>query len=72
MENQLINEIRGLSDEELREYIDTFQNRVESTRDYIDGEDDMNILMVMRGKLQEYAYKLRLLRDELNRRASSI
>jgi len=72
MENQLINEIRGLSDEELREYIDTFQNRVESTRDYIDSEDDMNILMVMRGKLQEYAYKLRLLRDELNRRASSI
>ena len=72
MENQLINEIRGLSDEELREYIDTFQNRVESTRDYIDGEDDMNILMVMRGKLQENAYKLRLLRDELNRRASSI
>jgi len=71
MENQLVNEIRALSDEKLMEYIEQFQDRVETTRDYLDGEDDMDVVMVMRGKLQEYSYKLRLLEEEQSRRGQS-
>jgi hypothetical protein len=71
MDSQLLNEISALSDEELEGYIDTFENRVETTRDYLDDADDINVSMVMRGKLQEYSYKLRLLKEERNRRGSS-
>lgn len=68
MENPLINNIRALSDDNLIEYIERFKDRVETTRDYLDGEDDMDVVMVMRGKLQEYSYKLRLLMEEQRRR----
>lgn len=71
MDNQLLNEITALSDDELEEYIDTFENRVDTTRDYLDDADDINVSMVMRGKLQEYSYKLRLLKEERNRRGLS-
>ena len=69
MDNSLMAEIRALSDEKLNEYIETFQDRVETTRDYLDGEDDVTVTMVMRGKLQEYSSKLRLLVEEKSRRA---
>ena len=68
MGNSLLEEIRSLSDEQLNEYIETFQDRVESTRDYLDDADDYTVSMVMRGKLQEYSHKLQLLREERARR----
>lgn len=71
MENSLIAEIRSLSDEDLNEYIETFQDRVETTRDYLDDSDDYTVNMVMRGKLQEYSHKLQLLREERARRKKS-
>lgn len=55
MGNSLSEEIRSLSDEDLNEYIDTFENRVETTRDYLDDCDSIDISMVMRGKLREYS-----------------
>ncbi len=71
MGNSLLEEIRSLSDEQLNEYIETFQDRVESTRDYLDDSDDYTVSMVMRGKLQEYSHKLQLLREERARRNKS-
>lgn len=71
MENSLIAEIRSLSDEKLNEYIETFQDRVETTRDYLDDSDDYTVTMVMRGKLQEYSHKLQLLREERARRRNT-
>lgn len=71
MGNPLINEIRALSEDKLMEYIETFKDRVETTRDYLDGEDDMDVVLVMRGKLQEYSYKLKMLMEELKRRGGS-
>ncbi len=68
MGNSLSEEIRSLSDEDLNEYIDTFENRVETTRDYLDDCDSIDISMVMRGKLREYSLKLQLLREERARR----
>lgn len=69
MKNQLINEIRALEDNKLLEYIVTFQDRVETTQQYLAEEEDFDVSMVMRAKLQEYAYKLRLLIEEQDRRA---
>ena len=71
MGNSLLEEIRSLSDEQLNEYIKTFEDRVETTRDYLDDADDMTITMVMRGKLQEYSQKLHLLREERARRKNT-
>lgn len=71
MDNQLLNEIRALSDNELLEYIDTFQSRVETTQQYLSEEDDMDTSMVMRAKLREYSYKLRLLLDEQGQRRNN-
>lgn len=71
MDSSLNSEIQALSDDKLNYYIDLFQNRVETTRDYIDSEDDMDVVFVMRGKLQEYSSKLRLLKKELRRRSAS-
>lgn len=68
MGNSLLEEIRALSDEQLNEYIETFEDRVETTRDYLDDCDSIDISMVMRGKLQEYSQKLQLLREERARR----
>lgn len=48
MGNSLSEEIRSLSDEDLNEYIDTFENRVETTRDYLDDCDSIDISMVER------------------------
>lgn len=42
MANSLSEEIRSLSDDELNEYIETFENRVETTRDYLDDYDSMD------------------------------
>lgn len=69
MENQLIKEIRALEDNKLLEYIVTFQDRVETTQQYLAEEEDLDVSMVMRAKLQEYSYKLRLLIDEQKRRS---
>ena len=71
MANSLSEEIRSLSDDELNEQIETFEKRVETTRDYLDDCDSMDISMVMRGKLQEYSHKLQLLREERSRRNST-
>lgn len=71
MENSLLTEIKSLSDEELNEYIETFQDRVETTRDNLDDSDDYTVTMVMRGKLQEYSHKLQLLREERARRRNT-
>ena len=68
MATQLEEEIRNLSDSELEEYIDTFQNRVETSREYLDDCDSFDVRMVMQGKLQEYSYKLNLLLQEQKRR----
>lgn len=68
MGNSLLEEIRALSDEQLNEYIETFEDRIETTRDYLDDCDSIDISMVMRGKLQEYSQKLQLLREERARR----
>ena len=68
MGNSLLEEIRALNDEQLNEYIETFEDRVETTRDYLDDCDSIDISMVMRGKLQEYSQKLQLLREERARR----
>lgn len=68
MANQLEEEIRNLSDNDLEEYIDTFQNRVETTREYLGDCDSLDVSVVMQGKLQEYSYKLRLLIEEQKRR----
>ena len=48
-----------------------FQDRVETTRDYLDDSDDYTVTMVMRGKLQEYSHKLQLLREERARRRNT-
>ena len=66
----IYDEIRQLSDEELNDYIDTFQNRVEFTKEYISECDDYDVRDVMRGKLGEYSQTLRLLQEEFNRRKS--
>lgn len=68
MGNSLLEEIRALSNEQLNEYIETFEDRVETTRDYLDDCDSIDISMVMRGKLQEYSQKLQLPREERARR----
>lgn len=68
MASQLEEEIRNLSNEDLEEYIDTFQNRVETTRDYLYACDSYDVRMVMQGKLREYTYKLKLMLEEKNRR----
>ncbi len=64
MANQLEEEIRSLSNEQLEDYIETFKDRVDTTRDYLDDCDDFNVRMVMQGKLREYSYKLNLLVEE--------
>ena len=48
MGNSLLEEIRSLSDEQLNEYIETFQDRVESTRDYLDDADDYTVVVAHR------------------------
>ena len=72
MENQLINEIRTLDDNKLLEHIVEFQNRVETTQQYLAVESDVDISMVMRVKLREYSYKLRLLMNEQEQRNRNI
>lgn len=68
MENQPINSIKALTDEKLNEYIELFQNRVETTREYLQDIDSLEVCQVMQGKLQEYSYKLSLMLEERKRR----
>ena len=69
---QLEEEIRNLSNSELEEYIETFQNRVETSREYLGDCDSFDVRMVMQGKLQEYSYKLNLLLQEQKRRKDNV
>ena len=68
MENQLIDEIKGLTDGKLNEYIELFENRVEATREYLQDIDSFEVSQVMQGKFQEYSYKLKLMLEEQKRR----
>lgn len=67
-----MNEIRLLDDNKLLEYIVEFQNRVETTQQYLAEEDDVDVSMIMRAKLREYSYKLRLLMNEQEQRNGNI
>ena len=60
MGNSLLEEIRSLSDEQLNEYIETFQDRVESTRDYLDDADDYTVSMVLRNNINNCLRKMKL------------
>ena len=71
MANQLEEEIRSLSNEQLEDYIETFRDRIEYTKDYLNDCDDFDVRMVMQGKLREFSYKFNLMVEEKRRRSSS-
>lgn len=63
---------RIFSDDKLEDEIDTFENRVETTQEYLTDEDDPTVRGVLASRLSVYRQALRQLLAEKQRRRLSI
>jgi hypothetical protein len=63
-------EIKELSNEELENQIETFQDRIETLLDYISDEDDGATRSAMQMQLPRYRMTLQLLKEERNLRVT--
>ncbi|MGM5471323.1 hypothetical protein ACS386_13680 [Flavobacteriaceae bacterium LMO-SS05] len=57
-----------LTNNQLDEQIETYQDRIETMSDYISDEDDITARGVMQGQLQKYRMTLQMLKTEKQNR----
>ena len=63
--------LNELTNDQLEEQIETYQDRIETMSDYFSDEDDSTRREVMQGQLQRYRMALQILKTEKQNRSSS-